>query len=276
MQVSSNATTSQHWWTEDWTAPQSPDLLSPESNPPYQPGQHFHMDFRFMRGPGYDAKDKEGNAITSIDGYRSYLLIIDKCSQYTWVFLTKTKSPPIAIIETFLQQRGNKNTTHRTICTDKGGEIWGSYSFQEAPMKAKFILEPTAPNAPSQNSTAERPNQTLSTMARCLLHSANLGHEYWSFALLRVVYLKNRLPHSSINTTPYQKYTGKRPNAKHLRIFGCPIIVQNLGRRPHKLDLHTASGIFLGYTATDKNDHYIDINTKRFRLQHTAPLMKQP
>jgi transposase InsO family protein len=202
MNVSNNVSNNKHSWTKDWSKPPSPELPSPESDPSHQPGQNFHMDFGFMRGSGFDAKDKEGNTITSIDGYRSYLLIIDKCSQYTWVFLAKTKTPPIIIIETFLQQHGNPNTTHRTIRTDKGSELWGSYSFQEAILKANFILEPTAPDAPAQNGIAERPNQTLSTMVRCLLHSANLGHEYWSFALLHAVYLKNRLPHSSINTTP--------------------------------------------------------------------------
>lgn len=77
--------------------------------------------------------------------------------------------------------------------------------------------------------------------------------------------LNNRLPHSRINSTPYEKYTGKRPSAKHLHIFGCPIIVRNLGRRPHKLDLHTSTGTFIGYTATDKNVHYIDNTTHRIK-----------
>jgi hypothetical protein len=156
-------------------------------------------------------------------------------------------------------------TIHKTVQTDKGGELWGSHVFQKAIAESKFLLEPTAPDTPSQNGLAERPNQTLATMVRCLLHSANLGHEYWSFALLHATYLKNRLPHSSINTTPYHKYTNKRPSAKLLRIFGCPIIVRNPGRHPTKLDMHTSSGIFLGYTATDKNVYCIDCHTGRIK-----------
>jgi hypothetical protein len=105
-------------------------------------------------------------------------------------FLAKTKTPPTNIVETFLQQHGNTSDTHRTFRTDKGGELWGSYSFQEAILKCNYLLEPTAPDAPFQNGLAERPNQTLATIIRCLLHAAGLGSQYWSFALVHAVYLK--------------------------------------------------------------------------------------
>jgi hypothetical protein len=44
------------------------------------PGQHFHMDFGFMRGLDYHTTDEKGHLITSIDSYHGYLLIIDKYS----------------------------------------------------------------------------------------------------------------------------------------------------------------------------------------------------
>lgn len=52
-------------------------------------------------------------------------------------------------------------------------------------------------------------------------------------------------------------YTGRRPNAKRLRVFGCPIVVRHHGRKA-KLDLNTSAGTFLGYTATDRNIVYRD------------------
>jgi dUTP pyrophosphatase len=132
-------------------------------------------------------------------------------------------------------------------------------------MKCNYLLEPTAPDAPSQNGLAERPNQSLGAIVRCLLHAAGLGSEYWSFALLHATYLKNHLPHQSIECTPYQKYTGRNPTPKHLRIFGCPAVVRNLGKLPHKLDMHASTGTFLGYTITDKNIIYIDKQTHHIK-----------
>jgi hypothetical protein len=83
---------------------------------------------------------------------------------------------------------------------------------------------------------------------------------------MHAVYLKNRLPHQAINDTPYQIYTGTRPSAKHLQIFGCPVVVKNPGKGPAKLDVHIGAGHFLGYTATDKNIYYIDETTKRIKM----------
>jgi hypothetical protein len=147
------------------------------------------------------------------------------------------------ILKLFLQEHGNPTATHKTIRTDEGGELWANQEFK------KTIA---AAGAPFQNGLAERPNQTLGTMVRCLLHASYLGPEFWSYAILHAAYLKYRLPHSAINVTPYEAYTAKRPSARHLRIFGCPVIVKNPGKRPAKLDTHTSAGIFLGYTATEK------------------------
>lgn len=129
-----------------------------------------------------------------------------------------------------------------------------------------YIPEPTASDASFQNGVAERPNRTLADMMRSLLHSAQLGPEYWSWAILHALYLKNRLPHCAISKTPYEAYTGHRPNLKHLHIFGSPLTVRHPGRRPAKLDQHASQGIFLGYTATHKNVYYLDSGTKQIKI----------
>jgi len=208
------------------------------------PGQRFNIDFGFMKGTGYCTKDEEGRTITSLDGYRSYLLIIDRKTRYTWVFLTKTKKPPLEIIDRFLKEHGHPITHNRTIRSDKGGELWGSEEFRNLIDKHGFILDPTAPLAPFQNGIAERPNRTFGKMVRSLLYSAGLGPEYWSFAILHATYIKNRLRHCATNQVPYTSYTGTKPSAKRLRIFGCPIIVRHTG---------------------PKNVIYIDSVTKRIK-----------
>jgi hypothetical protein len=246
-----------------------PDHHSAESSPTptvynahCQRGQHFHIDFGFMRGSGYKTMDVDGKIVTSIDKYNSYLLIIDRYSRYTWVFLTKSKSPPLNILRKFLTEHGPTDLKHRIIRTDRGGELWGSQAFQDVVKDFDYILEPTARDAPFQNGMAERPNQTLANMVRCLLFSAGLGPEYWSFALVHAVYLENRLPHRITGATPYVLYTGNKPNGKHVRVFGCRVVTKLPGKRPAKLDSHTSAGIVLGYTATDKNIHYQDDITK--------------
>jgi hypothetical protein len=187
------------------------DLISPNNEfPDLCPGQMFYMDFGFPRGKGYEAKDEFGRLLTSVDGYRSYLLIIDLTTCYIWIMLSATKKPPTLFLSKFFEQNGLKSG-RRIVRTDQGGELWGSYTFRETVIAANYILEPTAPGAPFQNAIAERPNQTLGNWMRCALHGANLGPEYWSFALVHVVKVYNMLPHSRIKTTPHFALSGTQP-----------------------------------------------------------------
>ena len=102
-----------------------------------------------------------------------------------------------------------------------------------------------------------------------MLHSSELGPQYWSFALAHAVYVKNRLYHSKLRMTPFQAFTGRRPDLSRLRIFGSRIYARDTGQRKAKLDHHTTEGIFVGFTATDRNVYYIDDATGSVRTgQH--------
>ena len=81
------------------------------------------MDFGFVRGSQFK-EIREGKTITSIDGFNSYLIIIDHATRYTWIFLQSSKYPPINVIERLLTKF---KTTHprRTVRTDQGGELGG-------------------------------------------------------------------------------------------------------------------------------------------------------
>jgi hypothetical protein len=94
------------------------------------PGTRFHMDMGFVRGSNFSHKHEDGHLVTSLDGYNSYLLIIDRATRYTWVFLSKYKTPPIPIIKSFLNTRGASAIQQCFIRTDEGGELWGSHHFQ--------------------------------------------------------------------------------------------------------------------------------------------------
>jgi len=148
-------------------------------------GQSFSIDYGFMKGTGYCMKDDEGHTITSVDGYRAFCTIVDRKSRYTWIFLTKTKAPPLKILKTFLQEHGTTQHVRKTIRIDQGGELWASQEFRRVAMEANYLVEPTGAGAPFQNGLAERPNQTFGQMVRCMLHSSGLGPEYWSFALIQ-------------------------------------------------------------------------------------------
>jgi hypothetical protein len=132
-----------------------------------------------MKGSNlFTAKDAEGHNITSIDGYRGYLIVVDRKSRYTWVFVMKSKAPPLNVMDTFPQKHGNQTVQQKTLRTDEGGDLWGSEDIKTLALKHGYCMELTAPGTPFQNGLAERPNQTFGNMVRCLIHSVNLGPEY--------------------------------------------------------------------------------------------------
>ena len=225
-----------------------------------QLGQHFSMDFGFMRSSSYRDKNELGKTITSIDGYNSYLLIIERKSRFIWIFLTSSKFPPVSAAKSILEKFKSKNT-HRTVRTDQGGELGKSDDFREMISDCGFSLEITGSDASAQNGLAENPNKSLAMMVRCLLYSSEMEAKYWSYALIHATYIKNRLPHATIGITPYEAFTGKRPDLSRLLIFGSIVYGRKPGRRPAKLDKHDSVGIFLGYTATEKNVRFRDLHS---------------
>ena len=244
--------------------PTQPKQAMPTNSEPLLPGQHFAMDFGFVRGSDFHHKTKDGNTVTSIDGMNSYLSIIDRATRYMWVFTTKSKKPPLDAVKMILSKFKSSHP-HRTVRTDQGGELGKSSSFATMIADNEFSLELTGADASAQNGIVENPNKTFGQMMRCLLHSSELGPEYWTYALQHAVYIRNRLPHHSTGTTPYESLTGMQPDLSGLRIFGSRLYARKPGKRTAKLDTNTYKGYFIGFTATDKNIIYIDEDTGRIK-----------
>jgi len=65
----------------------------------------FHMVMGFVQGTKYGHKDEDGHLVTSLDGYNSYLVIVDRATRYTWYFFAKPrslKSPPLLISSSYM------------------------------------------------------------------------------------------------------------------------------------------------------------------------------
>ena len=113
---------------------------------------------------------------------------------------------------------------------------------------------------------AEKPNQDLARMIRSLLFGAGLGSEYWAYAMRHAVYVKNRLPHSSLHyITPYEKVNKVKPNLGNLRVFGSRVHFLHKNRQK-KLDKIDNVGKFMTYKGNDTLAYVIDDVTGRERV----------
>eukprot|EP00644_Phytophthora_capsici_P018847 jgi/Phyca11/132922/e_gw1.264.5.1 len=83
-------------------------------------------------------------------------------------------------------------------------------------------VQPTVRYAHQTNATAERANRTIVTIGRSMLHFARLDKRFWAEAAMTAIYIKNRLPSPKMpGKTPFEIVYNRKPNVKHMRIFGC-------------------------------------------------------
>ena len=89
----------------------------------------------------------------SFDGFKSYLLVVDKTTRYAWIFPTKTKKPPVEIIRLFLEKYGHEEGG--LIRVDQGGELAWCTEWRTMVLKEhRYVVEPTGADSPSQKWTS--------------------------------------------------------------------------------------------------------------------------
>ena len=188
------------------------------------------MDFGFMRASHDDYRHPNkttDRVVQSYDVYSAYLLIVDGASRRIWVFLTASKTPPIAILRAFLTKFG---LAKGVIRTDRGGELARSNAFRTTMMdEFAYMVEPTGADSPSQNGGAKIYNGTLAVKVRTLLYGSGLPAKFCSAALLHSIYLHNHLVHSSVGMTPYEAWYGRCPDVTFLKTFGSKVCVRQSG-----------------------------------------------
>jgi hypothetical protein len=55
-----------------------------------------------------------------------------------------------------------------------------------------------------------------------MLNEKNLPNYFWAEEVAIVIYIMNRTPIVAVHgMTPEEKFTGKKPDVSHLRMFGC-------------------------------------------------------
>jgi hypothetical protein len=116
------------------------------------------------------------------------------------VFLTKSKNPPLDIVQAFLRLHGH--TDGGCIHTDQGGELASSFAFGDLLLKEfGYTLGPTGADSLSQNGAVEIYNDKLGIRTRSLLYG--LGCMLLFVLLLRLDLDRHSNLHITHNTAYY-------------------------------------------------------------------------
>ncbi|RXN30671.1 Retrovirus-related Pol poly from transposon TNT 1-94 [Labeo rohita] len=182
----------------------------------------------------------------SKEGHRYAQSFTDDYSGTMMVYFLKSKADTVQATEKFLADIAPYGEV-KCIRSDNGTEFT-SREFQALLTRNKIRHETSAPYSPHQNGTAERGWRTLGEMTRCLLIESKLPDELWNYAMQTSAYVRNRCYCRCTRKTPYELFTGRKPDVSKMQKFGsnCFAYKQEKG----KLDSRCEEGVFIGY---DKN-----------------------
>jgi len=219
------------------------------------PGQLTHMD---LWGK-YDT--------ASINGNQYYLLMVDDATCHTMVEFLKNKSKAVQKVIEYLTYLKTQNKMPHAIQMDRGSEFVKDELISWCNANG-IKLQLTTPYSPSQNGVAERMKRTLVELACAMLTDSKLPLFLWEPAVAHAMYLWN-LSYTSVKpaVTPYQGWTGKKPNISHLHEFSMPIWVLLQGQSIQKKMLPKSQCCaYVGYDDRSKAIKYYNAATKNILL----------
>ena len=93
-----------------------------------------------------------------------------------------------------------------------------------------------------------------------MLADSKLPHRFWAEALSTCVYLRNRSPTKALEgITPYEAWSGVKPDVSLLRVFGCSAYAHVPKVERNKLDYKTRKCVLLGYGTSQKGYRLYDV-----------------
>ena len=192
----------------------------------------------------------------SLGGKRYMAVIVDEFSRMSWVFFMVHKSEVLKILPEWKSESELESGENLIkVRTDGAPELKKAVGLLEV------IHETTTANTPEQNAKVERMNRTLVTKARSMLAGPGLPKRLWAEAIATACYLNNLLASHNNRKSPLEIWTGNKPSAKHLKVYGCVAYIHIDKNKRDKLDLNAKKGVFVGYRRSTKQYRILDPKT---------------
>jgi hypothetical protein len=187
-------------------------------------------------------------------GFQYFITFTDDFSRYGYIYLMRHKSESFEKFKEFQNEVQNQlGKTIKYLRSDRGGEYL-SLEFGDHLKKCGIVPQLTPPGTPQWNGVSERRNRTLLDMVRSMMSQADLPLSFWGYALETAAFTLNRVPSKSVEKTPYEIWTGKRPGLSFLKVWGCEAYVKRL--MSDKLTPKSDKCFFVGYPRETKGYYF--------------------
>ncbi len=203
--------------------------------------------------------------ISSINGFRYYVIFVDDFTRFTWFFPLRHKSQVLSSFQHFKNTMENfLGKSVKVLCTDCGSEYTHN-EFRNFCSTNGILHQFTCPHTSQQNGVAERKHRHIVDIALTLISQSSLPFQYWSYAFSTAVFLINRLPSINRNSlSPRENIFGNSPNYSLFKSFGCACFPLLHPYSKHKFTLRSKECIFLGYASNSKGYLCLDPITSHF------------
>jgi hypothetical protein len=203
----------------------------------------------------------------SIGGCKYYVSFIDDHTRKVWVYFVKHKGE---VFQHFLNFKTmvekEKGVSIKCLRSDGGGEYF-SKEFSEYLKEHGIQRKYSCSYSPQQNGVAERKNRHIVKITRAMLNEKNLSNYFWAKAVATTVYIMNRTPTTTVHgMTPEEKFTSKKPDVSHFRVFGCITYVHVPNEKRSKLDPKVEKCIFIGYSLEQKGYRCFNLSTRTLQV----------
>ncbi|GKC41781.1 putative RNA-directed DNA polymerase [Tanacetum coccineum] len=162
-----------------------------------------------------------------------FFLLVDDFSRVMWVYMLKSKNEALGMFQKFRVLVENETGVKvKTLRTDRGEEF-----------NTKAFTDIEVPD-------------TL-----------------WGEAVRQAVYIQNRVPTKTPgDTTPYERWSRKKPNLEHLRVFGCIAHSKVLRGQQQKLNSRSEMLVYLGIDTCSKAYSLLDPISGRIRVSRDSKI----
>ncbi|KAK8593576.1 hypothetical protein V6N12_045653 [Hibiscus sabdariffa] len=191
-------------------------------------------------------------------GYQYFITFTDDFSRYGYIYLMRHKSEALERFKEFKNEVQNQHgKSIKALRSYQGGEYL-SQDFDELLKECGIVSQLTPPGTPQWNGVSERRNRTLLDMVRSMMSHTDLPTSFWGYALETAAFTLNRVPSKSVQKTPHEMWTGRRPNMSFMKIWGCKAYVKH--QMSTKLEPKSEKCTFVGYPKETKGYYFYNEN----------------
>ncbi|GAB2267282.1 hypothetical protein Dimus_038662 [Dionaea muscipula] len=184
---------------------------------------------------------------SSIEGFKYFVLFIDDCTRYTWIFPLKNKSDVFSHFQFFYAFVHTQfQSSIKCLRSDGGGEFM-SNEFDRFLNTKGILHQLSCPYTPQQNGVAERKNRHIKETAVTMMQQASLPVSFWYHACAFATFLINRMPTPVLGmSSPFEKLFNTMPDLSTIKVFGCAVYPLLSAYNTNKLQAKTDKCVFVG------------------------------